>query len=204
MEVAGNILEKADNLFHKFGIRSISMDEIARELGISKKTIYQFFKDKDDIVYKMTQRRIEIDKKEFSEAYGSSEDAIDELIKVSLCLRKNLNKVNPSLLFDIQKYHPSSWDLWLDYKNNFIKGHVLKSIERGKREGYFRSEIDAETLATFRIEQVQMSFDDRIFPHDKFDFTEVQMALFDHFVHGLLTMKGHEIYKKLIKAQVNV
>lgn len=204
MEVAENILEKADNLFHKFGIRSISMDEIARELGISKKTIYQFFKDKDDIVYKMTQRRIEIDKEEFSEAYNSSEDAIDELIKVSLCLRKNLNKVNPSLLFDIQKYHPRSWDLWIDYKNNFIKGYVLKSIERGKREGNFRGEIDAETLATFRIEQVQMSFDDRIFPHTKFDFTEVQMALFDHFVHGLLTIKGHEIYNNLIKSQVNV
>jgi AcrR family transcriptional regulator len=204
LEVAENILEKADNLFHKFGIRSISMDEIARELGISKKTIYQFFKDKDDIVYKMTQRRIEVDKNDFSEAYGSSEDAIDELIKVSLCLRKNLNRINPSLLFDIQKYHSRSWDLWLDYKNNFIKGYVLKSIERGKREGYFRAEIDAETLATFRIEQVQMSFDDRVFPHTKFDFTEVQMALFDHFVHGLLTMKGHKIYEKLIKAQINV
>ena len=180
------------------------MDEIARELGISKKTIYQYFKDKDDIVYKMTLRRIAIDKEEFSEAYGSSEDAIDELVKVSLCLRRNLNKINPSLLFDIQKYHPRSWDLWIDYKNNFIKGYVLKSIERGKREGYFRAEIDAETLATFRIEQVQMSFDDRIFPHDKFDFTEVQMALFDHFVHGLLTIKGHEIYNNLIKSQVNV
>jgi AcrR family transcriptional regulator len=204
LQVAENILEKADNLFHKYGIRSISMDEIARELGISKKTIYQYFKDKDDIVYQMTQRRIEIDKSEFSAAYESSEDAIDELVKVSVCLRKNMNKVNPSLLFDIQKYHPRSWDLWIDYKNNFIKGYVLKSIERGKREGNFRSEIDAEILATFRIEQVQMSFDDRVFPHNKFDFTEVQMSLFDHFVHGLLTIKGHEIYNNLIKSQVNV
>ena len=69
MIVAENILEKADNLFHKYGVRSISMDDIARELGISKKTIYQYFKDKDDIVYQMTQRRIEIDKNEFSKAY---------------------------------------------------------------------------------------------------------------------------------------
>jgi TetR/AcrR family transcriptional regulator, cholesterol catabolism regulator len=202
--VAENILEKADNLFHKYGVRSISMDDIARELGISKKTIYQYFKDKDDIVYQMTQRRIEIDKNEFSKAYESSEDAIDELIKVSVCLRKNLNRVNPALLFDIQKYHPRSWDLWIDYKNNYIRNYVLKSIERGKREGFFRSTLDAETLATFRIETVQMSFDDRIFPHDKFNFTEVQMTLFDHFVHGLLTVKGHEIYQNLIKSQVNV
>ncbi|MDP4679605.1 MAG: TetR/AcrR family transcriptional regulator [Cyclobacteriaceae bacterium] len=204
MIVAENILEKADNLFHKYGVRSISMDDIARELGISKKTIYQYFKDKDDIVYQMTQRRIEIDKNEFSKAYESSEDAIDELIKVSVCLRKNLNRVNPALLFDIQKYHPRSWDLWIDYKNNYIRNYVLKSIERGKREGFFRSTLDAETLATFRIETVQMSFDDRIFPHDKFNFTEVQMTLFDHFVHGLLTVKGHEIYQNLIKSQVNV
>ena len=112
--------------------------------------------------------------------------------------------MNPALLFDIQKYHPRSWDLWIDYKNNYIRNYVLKSIERGKREGFFRSTLDAETLATFRIETVQMSFDDRIFPHDKFNFTEVQMTLFDNFVHGLLTVKGHEIYQNLIKSQVNV
>lgn len=203
MEVAENILFKAGELFHKYGIRSISMDEIARELGISKKTIYQYFKDKDDIVYQVIQRKIEIEKIEFDAVYEASEDAIDELIRLSYCLRNNLNKINPSLLFDIQKYHPRSWVLWIDFKNNFIKNNVLKSIERGKEEGFFRPQIDAEILATFRIEQVQISFDDRIFPRDKFDFTEVQMTLFDHFVHGLLTVKGQEIYDDLTKPKEN-
>ncbi|MEQ9289840.1 MAG: TetR/AcrR family transcriptional regulator [Cyclobacteriaceae bacterium] len=203
MEVAENILFKAGELFHKYGIRSISMDEIARELGISKKTIYQYFKDKDDIVYQVIQRKIETEKIEFDAVYEASEDAIDELIRLSHCLRNNLNKINPSLLFDIQKYHPRSWDLWIDFKNNFIKNNVLKSIERGKEEGFFRPQIDAEILATFRIEQVQISFDDRIFPRDKFDFTEVQMTLFDHFVHGLLTVKGQEIYDDLTKPKEN-
>lgn len=203
MEVAENILFKAGELFHKYGIRSISMDEIARELGISKKTIYQYFKDKDDIVYQVIQRKIETEKIEFDAVYDASEDAIDELIRLSHCLRNNLNKINPSLLFDIQKYHPRSWDLWIDFKNNFIKNNVLKSIERGKEEGFFRPQIDAEILATFRIEQVQISFDDRIFPRDKFDFTEVQMTLFDHFVHGLLTVKGQEIYDDLTKPKEN-
>lgn len=203
MEVAENILYKAGELFHKYGIRSISMDEIARELGISKKTIYQYYKDKDDIVYRVIQRKIETEKVEFNAIYESSEDAIDELIRISYCLRNNLNKINPSLLFDIQKYHPRSWDLWIDFKNNFIKNNVLKSIERGKEEGFFRPQIDAEILATFRIEQVQISFDDKIFPRDKFDFTEVQMTLFDHFVHGLLTVKGQEIYDDLTKPKEN-
>ncbi|MFY0654069.1 MAG: TetR/AcrR family transcriptional regulator [Cyclobacteriaceae bacterium] len=203
MSTTDKILEKADSLFHKFGIRSVSMDEIAGELGISKKTIYQSFKDKDDIVYQVTQKKIEEDKQGFVEVFENSDDAIDELVQMSVCLRKNLNDINPSLLFDIQKYHPRSWDLWEDYKNNFIKYHVLKSIERGKEEGFFRKEIDAEVMATFRIEQVQMPFDDNIFPRKQFKFPDVQMALFDHFVHGLLTLKGQEIYDDLTKPHEN-
>ncbi len=203
MNVAQNILETAGSLFLRYGIRSVSMDEIAKELGISKKTIYQFFKDKDDIVLQVIKSLIEQEKMEFGEIFESSEDAIDELIQLSKCLRSNLGKINPSLLFDLQKYHPRSWELWIDFKNNFIRNNVLRSIERGKEEGFFRPSIDAEILATFRIEQVQLSFDEKIFPRDKFDFTDVQMTLFDHFVHGLLTVKGQEIYDDLTKPKGN-
>ena len=204
MDISQKILEIADSLFHKYGIRSISMDEIARELSISKKTIYQYFKDKDDIVYQVTVRNIKLDKEEFEEVFQSSKDAIDELLKISQCIRVKLKEINPSLLFDINKYHPRSWELWIEYKNHFMKNHIFRSIERGIKEGFFRNDLNAEVLAKLRIEQVEMSFDERVFPRTEFNFLEVQMALFDHFVHGLLTVKGQEIYENLTKSSVNV
>ena len=204
MDISQKILEIADSLFHKYGIRSISMDEIARELSISKKTIYQYFKDKDDIVYQVTVRNIKLDKEEFEEVFQSSKDAIDELLKISQCIRVKLKEINPSLLFDINKYHPRSWELWIEYKNHFMKNHIFRSIERGMKEGFFRNDLNAEVLAKLRIEQVEMSFDERVFPRTEFNFLEVQMALFDHFVHGLLTVKGQEIYENLTKSSVNV
>lgn len=203
MNVAENILEKADALFNKFGVRSISMDEIAGELGISKKTIYQYFKDKDDMVYQITRNTIEKDKSELEAATQNSGNLISALLQMSKCLRENFNKINPSLIFDIQKYHPRSWELWMDYKNEFVFNTILNTLEKGKNEGIFRQEINVQILATFRIEQVQMSFDEKIFPRNKFDFKEVQLALFDHFLHGILTPKGQKIFDDLTKPKAN-
>lgn len=177
------------------------MDDIARELTISKKTIYQYFKDKDELVTLITEAHISKDRTELSEIIANASDAIDELFKLSHCIRNHIKDVNPSMLFDLQKYHPNAWALWLDYKSVFIKGTILDVITRGKKEGYFRESIDAEILATYRVEAIEMTFNEKMFPADKFDFTEVQMMIFDHFVHGLMTVKGQELYDSLIDAK---
>ena len=198
MTTKEKILEVADGLFHRVGIRSVSMDDIARELAISKKTIYQYVKDKDQIVQLVTQHHIDREMREFDEVLETSENALDELFRLSKCLRRNMSDINPSLLFDLQKYHPGSWDMWLSFKNEFIKNQVLRVIARGKEEGFFRKELHAEILAIFRIESIQLTFDQRLFPKEKFDFTEIQLTIFDHFVHGLLTIKGQEIYDEML------
>ncbi len=200
MTVKDKILEVADGLFHRVGIRSISMDDIARELSISKKTIYQYVRDKDEIVQLVTQHHIDREKREFAQVLEESENALDELFKLSKCLRRNMSEINPSLLFDLQKYHPTSWEMFVEFKNVFIKNQVLRVIRRGKEEGFFREELNDEILAIFRIESIQMTFDQKIFPKEQFDFTEIQLAIYDHFVHGLLTIKGQEIYDNMLTA----
>lgn len=203
MDIKQNILNKTEQLFHKYGVRSITMDEIAKEMNISKKTLYQYFQDKDDIVNQTTQQHIQRETDEFDECFETSEDSIDEMIKLSTCFRRSMMDINPSLLFDLQKYHPKSWSQWLDFKNTYIKNSIIRTIERGKEEGFFRPNLNAQILATYRIEQVELTFDNNVFPTDKFNFAEVQMMLFDHFVHGLLTVRGQEIYDDLIKSKSN-
>ncbi len=196
MEIKERIIAAADALFKKYGTRSVTMDDIARELSISKKTIYLYYKDKDEIVTLGTQAHIEQEEKEFVSISESSHSAIDEISKISQCIKKIVTEMNPSLLFDLQKYHHKSWDLYLNHKTKFIKNSVVNNLTRGVKEGYYRKEIDVEVMAIHRVAQVQMAFDDKIFPRDKFNFPDVQLQFFEHFIQGILTDKGRQSYKE--------
>ncbi len=196
MDIEEKIIEGAAELFHKYGIRSVSMDDIARHLSVSKKTIYQYYTDKNEVVMLSLKLHMDINKQEYDEAFEGSENALEELAMVSKCMRKDFKDMNPSLLFDMQKYHPKAWQMWLDFKNQYIKDQVLTNLKRGIEEGYYRSEIDPEALARLRVEEVQLAFDERVYPKKEFDFKELQLMFFDHFVHGIVTEKGMELYKK--------
>lgn len=196
MKIEEKIISGAAELFHKYGIRSVSMDDIARHLSVSKKTIYQYYKDKNEIVNLSLKLHMDMNKMEYDEIFVDSSNAIEELANVSKCMRKGFTDMNPSLLYDLQKYHPKSWKLWMDFKNEYIKNQVQENLHKGIKEGYYRKEINPEVLARLRVEQVQLAFDESVFPKSQFNFKELQLMFFDHFVHGIVTPKGKELYEK--------
>jgi AcrR family transcriptional regulator len=195
-----NVREKiqkgAEDLFMRYGVRSISMDDIARHLSVSKKTLYQHFADKEDIVTVTCQAHLERNSEEFRAITKQARNAIEELHLLSVCLKKNMEDMNPSLLFDLQKYHPTAWKKWLDFKNETIRESVVRNLRQGIEEGYFRPGMDPEVIAAVRMELVQLAFNEEIFPRERFRLPEVQMQIFEHFVFGLLTEKGKKLYLK--------
>jgi TetR/AcrR family transcriptional regulator, cholesterol catabolism regulator len=196
------ILKGAEELFVKYGVRSISMDDIARHLSVSKKTLYQHFADKEDIVTMTCKQHLDRNCTEFDAIRDNAKNAIEELANLSGCLKRNMEHMNPSLLFDLQKYHPKAWAVWLDHKNKFIRESVVRNLKQGMQEGNFRAEINPEIIAAMRLELVQLAFDESVFPRERFRLAEVQMAIFDHFVYGLVTEKGRKLYLKY-KEQLN-
>ena len=199
MDIQKKILTAANTLFSKYGVRSVTMDDIARHITVSKKTLYQYFNDKDHIVSEAMGLHMERMMDEYAEIFDKNMSAIEELREISKCFRRSLMEVNPSLLFDLQKYHADAWDKWQGYKKSFVKNSILKNIVKGQKEGYYRGELDAEIIAVFRMEQVEISFNDNVYPREQFDFKQVQLMLFDHFAHGLLTNKGLELYQQIFK-----
>jgi AcrR family transcriptional regulator len=195
-DIKDKILKGAMELFMKYGVRSVSMDDIARHLSVSKKTIYQYFADKDDVVTLVAQNHLEKGRSEFESLCENSKNAIYEMFRISMWLKKGVQEMNPSLLFDLKKYHAKAWNVWLDHKYKFIHDSVVKNLRQGIEEGYYRKDIRPEVLAVVRIEMVQLGFDERAFPQDQFDLSEVRMQIFDHFIHGLLTDKGRKLYEK--------
>ena len=196
LHIKEKIQRGAEELFMRYGVRSISMDDIARHLSVSKKTLYQHFADKEDIVTVACQGHLDRHVCDFENIRQTSRNAIDELVQLSVCLKRNMQDMNPSLLFDLQKYHPKAWRVWLEHKNKFIRESVVRNLKQGICEKYFRPEIDPEVIASVRLEMVQLAFNDEIFPREKFRLADVQMQIFEHFVFGLLTDKGRKLYLK--------
>jgi hypothetical protein len=107
--------------------------------------------------------------------------------------------MNPNMMFDLHKYHHATWEEWAKYKREVIKQRVIDTIDRGVREGYFRSDLNKDILATLRVEQLELAFNDSVFPHEKNSLEEVQLQLFDHFIYGCLNRKGFDLYEETKK-----
>lgn len=171
------------------------MDDVAKELSVSKKTLYQHFRNKDELVKEVASLHMQREKVEFDQIAESASNAIEELFLLSKCMREHVFKINPSLLYDLEKYHADAWEIFQQFKKQTIMKQVIDNLQRGIDEGFYRKDIEPKVLAILRMEVIQMAFNDRIYPRDQFEFVEVQMQIFDHFVHGLLTDEGRNKYK---------
>jgi len=190
------IIQASHDLFMRYSIKSITMDDIARHLSISKKTIYQYFKDKNDLVLQVTSNHLKEEKLEIQSIKSTTTNAIETLIEESMWLRRNITDMNPSLLYDLKKYHHQAWELYLESKEMVYIRSLVETLVKGISEGYFRKDIDPEILAVLRVEQIQMSLENLIYPRSRFEFKDVQTQLFNHFLNGLVSEKGRKLLKK--------
>ena len=127
------------------------MDDVARELSMSKKTLYQYFENKDQLVEEVAAFSLLKEKEMYQDVPDKSENAIEELHLISKCIRQTVKHMNPSLMYDLQKYHSNAWGHFISFKNEFIRGMVSNNIKRGKREGYYRPELNEDVLSILRL-----------------------------------------------------
>ncbi len=196
METKERILQKADELFFRYGVRAVTMDDIAQELGISKKTIYQHFPDKDSLVYEVAVKSFECDKAEMHKTHQEAKNPIEEILISIEYLRKNFGNMNPMTLNDIRKYHPKTWELYGEHKQFYMKEAVVRNMKEGIEQGLYRADINIDVLAKLRMEEVELGFEQSIFPFSKYKAIEIQEIFIDHFLRGIMTEKGLGLYKK--------
>ena len=186
------ILDQAMALFMKRGVRSVTMDDIAQDLGISKKTIYQHFQNKAEIVREVTKRHCLQNEAEFEEIAKSAQNAIDELVHVMLWLVQTLKEMAPNLIYDIQKYYPDAWETFHHYENEFVLVAVIDNLKRGIQEGLYREDLNVEIVSRMRVAQVDLGFDETLFPRKQFAHLSVQVEMLKFYIHGITTPKGKE------------
>ena len=196
---AREILEGASQLFMRYGVKSITMDEIARHLSISKKTIYQHFTDKEELVETFAHVAMYRQQTDLLQLEQKFPNILEGILHMSEFVRTEVCSINPGLLFDLKKYFPKAWKVFLDHKRYFLKDHIIRVIRKGIEQGFFRSDINLEIIARMRIEQVELSFNPDVFPPAEFNIRDVHIQLFQHFLLGICTPLGYEEFNKIIK-----
>ncbi len=185
------ILETALRLFSTYGIKSITMQDVARECGISKKTVYEHFSDKTDLVDAVVAFMTETHCHKLEECTSSGRDAIEELVLSLRQIELQVKSINPVLLFELEKYHPSAWKVIQDFKERFVRPSIRENLERGIREGLFRSNMHIDIITHLRLMQIESAYNPRYFPAAQFDLHEVMVQVTLHYIHGVATPEGH-------------
>lgn len=196
MDVRERILYETRELFFKYGIKSITMDDVAKHLSISKKTIYQFFKDKDDLVASIAEKYLEEDTIAVKSIASSAADPIDEVLKLSEHIKQALQNLNSSVLYDVQKFHPKAWKIFTEHKEQCVYCTLIENLQKGIEKGLYRSDIDVNIISILRLEEIQMGFNPFLFPPQKFNLQKVQLQFLEHFLYGICTLKGHKLINK--------
>lgn len=196
MEPKERILAKAHELFSRYGIRSVSMDDIATQLGISKKTVYQYYTDKNELVDAVFSHIMEGNKEHCNVCREEGKNAIDEVVRSFEMVQDLLSQMHPSVLFDMQKYHPVTYRKFEEYRSGFLYRIIRQNIEAGIKEGLYREDIDVDVLARYRLHSIMLGFDANVFPGNKTDLLYIEEQLMLHFLHGIATPKGQKLLLK--------
>jgi AcrR family transcriptional regulator len=197
-----DILERVRELFFKYGVRSVSMDDICRDVGISKKKLYQLFSSKNELVEKL----LELERENFEIIFDTYDfegvNAIDILLTVSKEVGERFRDVSPSMTFDLVKYYPDIYHKHIDERVNFIFKKIQINLEKGINQGVYRDDLSVELVARLYIRRLIDLHNPEFFPADKFSFQTLFEAMFDNFIRGIANPKGIEYYEKQ-KRKVN-
>jgi AcrR family transcriptional regulator len=196
MSTKKNILSSAQELFFKKGIRNVTLDEIASKLKISKKTIYDHFENKDEIVFELVKSHLKHHREVIEKLIEKSDNIIEETLSIVQCSSEMMNHINPILFEDLQTLYPKAWNYFEEFKKTFIMENLIKGLEKGQKQGLIRKDINIKLMAYLRLLQINLLFQTNILKEFDITFNELQNQLTKQFLYSITTEKGRKILRK--------
>jgi AcrR family transcriptional regulator len=185
-----DILEKVSVLYRKYGIKSITMDDVARELGISKKTLYQHVSDKADLVQKVVEHVKQCNFMTMMQEPDTERNAIEDLIEVSMHLNAISRDHSPSYYYDLKKYYPDVFRNLMLVQRKLMYESMLANIRKGKKEGLYRKELDEKIISKLHLLRIENLQETEIFEDNEMHSSKFFKEVFVYHIHGLATEKG--------------
>lgn len=197
MDIRNRIIIGAAELFKTYGIKSVTMDSLASHLGMSKRTIYEVFSDKDELLIGVLKWMAERQRELVKRILGESENALVAIFKLLESSRDHIQDMSPAFQADMKKYHQ---DVLMkntdkcempDYRNN------IQVIERGIKEKLFRKEINPDLVNRCLYSLGRSVMDHDLYPFEQFSRREVMKNVFINYLRGIATDEGLELINKL-------
>ncbi len=190
-----NILENAARLFIKYGIKSVTMDDISKEFGISKKTLYQYVSDKNELVEKVVFHYVSKQRSNFEVIINKEQNSIDTLLDITENLSKLIQELNPSVFNDLQKYHPEALKKLNEYRKTHILENIQENIKKGIDEGFYRKELRIDIISKLYVALMEIIFNPDIFPSYNFKEQGLIKEIIMYHIRAIATPKGIEYLK---------
>ncbi|MES2448220.1 MAG: helix-turn-helix domain-containing protein [Bacteroidota bacterium] len=203
MEVKEYIVEEADKLFCQYGFKSVTMDDIAKHLGMSKKTIYQHFSDKDELVNILINEKLNSQECTMDFCAKNAENAVQEIFFVIVNIHEMLSSMNAILFYDLQKYHPKAWLTFKEFREQNLGKCIMVNLERGLSEGLYREELNTEIITQMRLDQIDLIFNQHgQYNMNKYNLAQVMSEITEHFLYGVCNQNGLALIAKYKQQQI--
>ncbi|MEI7896676.1 MAG: TetR/AcrR family transcriptional regulator [bacterium] len=190
------ILEQVGKLYHRYGIKSVTMDDVATHLGISKKTIYDFFSDKEDLVKQVLMFEHEHSCGFLNAIEDKGFNAIEELFEVYKMINATYRDYNPSMEYDIRKYYPNLYLKIKEIRRKRMLESVFNNLNKGKKEGLFRKEVNSKTISKLHVFRSETLFENDIFTQEELASFTVFNEIFVYHLNGILSHEGRTFFEK--------
>ncbi len=190
LDTETKILAAIERLFMRYGIKSVTMDDISKKLGISKKTLYQQVDNKADLIHKIMHQHIAAEMEEMERIRSRSKDAIDEMLGVSRYVTQMLREISPATIHDLQKHYPDAWQLMESLHQQHFYDFIKTNMEQGIREGLYRSDFDPDIIAKLYVAKTMLVVDQDIFPLRNYNKEKLFEAFIEYHIHGVASTKG--------------
>jgi AcrR family transcriptional regulator len=197
------IIAEAGKVFMRLGIRSVNMDDVAQHLRISKKTLYQYVKDKNELVEHVIANVCKHHSTVIDGICAKGLNAIDEDYEVTHFVVTEVGGVHPSVQFDLQKYHPKAWGILEHTEDTRVMACVKNNLRKGVNEGLYREDLDMEVVARLHVASFDVTWDGRVFPPDQFSFKDVLWKHFEYHIRGIASRKGLDYLMRKVQKERN-
>lgn len=191
-----NWIDRVEHLFLRFGIKSITMDDVAADLGISKKTLYQLVESKDDLVVKVLEQHISREKAKCLDLAAQAPNALEEIFIILDSNSQEMAQMKTNIVNDLQKYHRAGWELIQKFHFDFVFKVIRENLLRGRKEGLYREDFDIDILAKLHLAAAFNMFDPQLFPDETNSRVSLLKEYMMHYLHGIVSPKGLTYLKK--------
>ena len=201
-EIKDRIIESATSLFTENGIKGITMDELAQYMGMSKRTIYEYFRDKGELISECVLQMEYSQDQKTKQIFDQSENMFEALMKMYLESIIKMQKINKKFIDDIKKYFPEIRQRHERKKEESVR-KSLQFFQKGINEGLIRNELNPEILSILASEEIELLFNGKNLFATKFSFLDIYKTLFITFLRGIATSKGLAIIDDFMQKEIN-